>query len=264
MICGNSAKPFLAQLRAGEPSLGVWLNLRGIAATEITAQAGYDWVLLDQEHSPRSIEELGYTLGVLRGFAQHAIVRAPSGDAHTLSQLLDAGVTTLMVPMLETREQAEHFVRSCSFPPAGIRGVSGQTRGGNWGSNPDYVHHARASLCLIAQIESALGCANVREILNTDGIDAVFVGPADLAATMGHPGNPHHPEVQAAIARVVRIATELGVPCGTLAKGHQAGLAAFAQGYSFVGVGTDTAMLREAHAALTSPFLKIKDSEHEH
>ena len=249
-----TANPFTARLRDGVAQTGLWLNLPGSAAAEIAGAAGFEWVLLDQEHAPRSLDRLVSDANAAERHGAHAIVRVSGHDPHELGRMLDLGFRTILVPMVESAAQAALLASAMDFPPRGIRGVSSQTRGGAWGTDPSYLLDARAELCLIAQIESAAGVAEVEGIAATGGVDAIFVGAADLAASLGHLGDPGHPEVQEAIARVIDAVRGLGKPLGTLAKGAEAAKAAFDSGYTFVGVGTDTAILASAHRALRAQF----------
>ena len=248
---------FLARLRAGAPQTGLWQNLPGAAAAEIAAAAGFEWVLLDQEHAPRSLDALvaGQTAARLHG--AHPIVRTAGHDPHEIGRMLDAGFQTVLVPMVETGEQAAALARACDFAPAGVRGVSSQTRAGSWGTDTAYLREARTEICLIAQIESVDGARDAERIFTTPGIDAVFIGAADLAATMGHLGQPGHPDVTRTIADLIALAHHHGMPLGTLVKGAEAGQSSFDAGFRFVGVGTDTAILAHAQRALRAQFPHI-------
>lgn len=248
---------FLSRLRAGDPQTGLWLNLPGAAAAEIAADAGFEWLLIDQEHAPRPQSDLVAAMTAATLHGSHPIVRIGGHDPRELGAALDLGFHTVLVPMVETRAQAEMLSAACEFAPHGTRGVSSQTRAGAWGTDPDYIHTAREQICLIVQIESIEAVRNAEAILTTPGVDAVFIGTADLAATMGHLGDPGHADVRAAVAQVMTLAHALAVPLGTLAKGADGGRAAFSAGYSFVGLGTDTAMLAAAHRTLRSHFSDI-------
>lgn len=237
------ATAFHQTLRAGAPKAGLWVNLADPAALEISLSSGFDWVLHDGEHSPAEPATFLRTLQIARGYPTEVIVRPPHGDPVSIKRLLDIGARSLLIPMVDTLEQAEMVASAMRFPPYGIRGVSSQTRGGDWGRRPDYVATARDELSLIVQIESAEGVRNAADILAVDGVDAAFVGTADLAASMGHPGKPDHPDVAAAVAEVVAHAQRLGVPLGTLTRDLDAARGYVAQGFTFVGVGTDSTLL---------------------
>lgn len=245
---------FLDNLAAGRPQLGLWNNLRGMAATEIAASAGFDWLLLDQEHSPRSLDELAISLSVIEGCGTSAVVRVGSHDPHEIGRVLDLGARTVLVPMVETAEQADRIAAACDFAPRGIRGVSAQTRGGSWGNDAGYLQEARGNICLILQIESLPGLQNASGIMAAGGVDAVFLGTADLAASMGHLGEPKHPEVQAAARHIVELAASLKMPLGTLTKNPADCSTALSSGYAFAAVGTDTAMLAATYRETLSHF----------
>lgn len=235
-----TAVAFHRTLRAGTPKVGLWVNLADPAALEISLSSGFDWILHDGEHSPAEPATFLRTLQIARGYPTDVIVRPAQGDPVTIKRLLDIGVRSLLIPMVDTVEQAELVAAAMQFPPYGVRGVSSQTRGGDWGRRPDYLATARDELSLIVQIESAEGVRHAAEILAVDGVDAAFVGTADLAASMGYPGQPGHPDVVAAVAQVVAIAERLGKPLGTLTRDLAAACRYADQGFAFVGVGTDT------------------------
>jgi 4-hydroxy-2-oxoheptanedioate aldolase len=255
-----TANRFKSALAGGRGGIGLWANLTDPVALEICASSGFDWVLMDAEHSPADTRSL---LSGLQAAAPHPssiLVRPPHGDEVRIKQLLDLGVQSLLIPMVETREHAAQLAAAVQFPPLGVRGVSSQTRAGNWGRNPDYLHGARDEICLILQIESAEGLAHVEEILAVPGIDALFVGTADLAASMGHLGKPGHPEVLEAVDRIVKAAAAAAVPLGTLTRSAEAARGYFEQGFSFVGVGTDTAILASALTTLARSFDPVATS----
>lgn len=233
-------------LRAGTPKVGLWVNLADPAALEISLSSGFDWVLHDGEHSPADPATFLRTLQIARGYDSDVIIRPPQGDPVTIKRLLDIGARTLLVPMVDTAEHAALLASSMAFPPYGIRGVSSQTRGGDWGRRPDYVATARDELTLIVQIESVEGVHNAAGILGVDGVDAAFLGTADLAASLGYPGQPGHPDVTAAVADVVAIAADLGVPLGTLTRDVPAACRYAEQGFAFIGVGTDSNLFATA------------------
>ncbi|MGW0432150.1 HpcH/HpaI aldolase family protein [Micromonospora sp. NPDC003197] len=245
---------FVAALAGGAPQIGLWLNLSDPTAVEIAASSGFDWVLVDNEHAPRALDVTARCLNILDAYGTAAIVRAGGHERETIGQLLDIGAQTLLVPMVDTADQARQVAAACEFPPRGTRGVSSQTRAGSWGRDPGFLTQARDHIRLIVQIESARAVDNVDEILAVEGIDAAFVGPADLAASMGHLGNVGHPDVRAAVRRVTEAAKAHGIPLGTLTRNPDDARDYLAQGYAFVGVGTDTALLARALHALRDEF----------
>lgn len=230
----------------GTPKVGLWVNLADPAALEISLSSGFDWILHDGEHSPADPATFRRTLQIARGYPTDVIIRPAAGDPVTIKQLLDVGARSLLVPMVDSAEQAELLASAMQFPPYGIRGVSSQTRGGDWGRRPDYLATARDELSLIVQIESAEAVRNAADILAVDGVDAAFVGTADLAASLGHPGRPSHPEVADAVADVVALAQRTGTPLGTLTRDLTAARRYAEQGFAFIGVGTDSNLFATA------------------
>lgn len=241
---------FLAALTSGTPQIGLWLNLSDPVAVEIAASSGFDWVLVDTEHAPWSLDAALRALTIVAGYPTAAMVRVGDHDPHRIGRLLDIGSQSLLVPMVNTAAQARAIVDACEFPPRGKRGVASQTRAGSWGRDPEYLAKAGEQQCLVIQIESAQAVENIDEILAVEGIDAIFVGPADLAASLGHLGNPDHPTVQEAIRRVERAAQTRGMPLGTLTRDLDAARQYLARGYTFIAVGTDTAVLAQGLRSL--------------
>lgn len=243
---------FLAALSEDVPQIGLWVNFSDPAAVEIAASSGFDWLLIDNEHGPRALDTTVTNILSAQVHQTPAIVRARSPQ--DIGPLLDAGCQSLLIPMVETPEQAQTLTRACEFPPHGTRGVSSQTRAGSWGNDRAYLAQARTEICLIVQIESAAGVENVEAILDVEGIDAVFVGPADLAATLGHLGDPGHPEVREAVQQVSHAAQARGKPLGTLTRDADSAKDYLERGFAFVGVGTDTAVFSQSLRDLRGNF----------
>ncbi len=242
-----SVTSFKEQLRQGRPLVGLWQALANAYSAEICARQGFDWLLLDGEHSPNSIETLLGQAQAIAAFPVECIVRVAFGEPVVIKQYLDLGLHTLLVPMVETAEQAADLVRACRYPPHGIRGVSSATsRGANFGQDADYLHNASEKITLIAQIESRKGLENVAEIAAVEGVDALFIGPSDLAASLGHLGNPLHPEVTAAINTAYAAIAAAGKPAGIFALSPDHARASFAQGFAFASVGTDIGLMIKA------------------
>ena len=242
--------PFKAALRRSEPLYGIWAGFATPYAAEIMATTGYDWMLVDGEHAPNTVPTLLGQLQAVAPYATHPVVRAVHGDAVLIKQLLDAGVQTLMVPMVETAEQARALVQAMRYPPHGIRGVGGGlTRATRWDAVPDYIRTAHEQLCLIVQIESRLGVENAAEIAAVDGVDAVFIGPADLSTGMGHAGDASQPEVQDCIRRTIETALAHGKACGILAPREEDARRYTDWGCRFVAVAIDISLMRQAAVA---------------
>ncbi|QXH33483.1 4-hydroxy-2-oxoheptanedioate aldolase [Pseudomonas muyukensis] len=249
---------FKQRLRGGQAQIGLWLGLADPYCAELAASVGFDWLLLDGEHAPNDLRSL---LGQLQGVAPYpgqAVVRPVIGDIALIKQLLDIGAQTLLVPMVESAEQARQLVRATRYPPAGIRGVgSALARASRWNSIPDYLDRADDQVCLLVQIENREGLANLDAICAVDGVDGVFIGPADLSAAMGHRGNPGHPEVQAAIEQAILRIGQAGKAAGILSADEQLARRYIQLGAAFVAVGVDTTVLMRGLQGLLGTF---KDS----
>lgn len=235
---------FLNKLQSGEPQLGLWQALATPYTAEICARAGYDWLLFDGEHAPNTAQTLLAQLQAVAPFPVEPIARVPVAEPIWLKQYLDIGFKTILAPMIDTAEQASAVVSAMRFPPVGIRGVASATsRASGFGAEPDFLHKTAGSLTLIVQIESAQALENVEAIAAVDGVDALFIGPADLAASLGHLGNPRHPEVQDAIAKALACIKAAGKPAGIFALSPEDASAKIDDGFSFVSIGTDIGLL---------------------
>lgn len=246
---------FKVALARREPQVGLWLSLANPYTAELCATAGFDWLLIDGEHSPNDVRSILSQLQAVAPYRSHPIVRAVTGDAALIKQLLDIGAQTLLVPMVDTAEQARQLVAATRYPPEGIRGDGAAiARVSRWGLFPDYVERANGEVCLLVQAETKKAIENLDEICAVDGVDGVFVGPADLAASLGHRNNPGHPDVQAAIDDALRRIVASGKAAGTLSS--DAGLAQryFDMGCTFVAAGLDARLLAQATRSLRAQF----------
>lgn len=243
----DSGNPFKQALREGQQRIGLWLSMADAYSAEICATAGFDWLLVDGEHAPNDLRTTLANLQAIASWPSHPVVRAVQGDAATLKQLLDIGAQTLLVPMVDTPEQAAAAVAATRYPPVGIRGVGAAiARASRWNAIPDYVHQANENICLLVQAESVTALNNLDAICAVDGIDGVFIGPADLAASMGHLGNPGDPEVQAAIDQAITTIVASGKAAGTLTGDPVQARHYLALGAQFVAVGIDVSLLVQA------------------
>lgn len=237
---------FKAALRSGDRQVGFWLSTASDCITEIAGGAGFDWLMVDAEHAPNDLVDLLGHLRILEASSSSAVVRPPANDPVIIKRLLDCGAQTLMLPMINSKSEAEDAVAAIRYPPQGIRGVSMGHRANRYGRLPNYHRDAAAEICLIAQIETTDANAALEAIADVDGIDAVFVGPGDLSADMGHLGAPGHEEVKSAIATLARRANHAGIPIGTLVTSAQAAREAFDLGMTFVAASTDIGIVRAA------------------
>lgn len=255
---------FRDALRAMQPQIGLWLGLADSYCAELLAGVGYDWLLIDGEHAPNDVRS---TLGQLQAVASastalppgqapsHAVARVPigTGDVGTtlIKQYLDIGVQTLLVPMVDTPEQAAQVVAAAKYPPDGVRGMgSALARSSRWQAYPNYVKEANAQVCVLLQAETAQAMRNLDAIAATPGVDGVFIGPADLSASMGHTGNPSHPDVQAAIEDGIARILRAGKAPGILATNEAQARKWLDAGALFVAVGIDTMLLKSSATEL--------------
>jgi len=248
---------FKLALQNKQPLIGLWLSLADAYSTELCAGAGFDWLLLDGEHAPNDVRSLLAQLQAIAPYPSHPIARVPMGHGHLgetlIKQYLDIGAQTLLVPMVDTPEQAATLVRATRYPPQGIRGMAG-ARASGWGRNPAYVHEANAQICLLVQAETQTALTNLDAIAATEGVDGVFIGPADLSASLGHVGNPGHPQVQAAIEDAIRRITRAGKAAGILSPDEAVARRYLELGATFVAVGLDTNLLVRHTSALAARF----------
>jgi 4-hydroxy-2-oxoheptanedioate aldolase len=252
MPAHNSFKTALA---ARQPQIGLWLSMADPYMAEVSATAGFDWLLVDGEHAPNDLRS---TLAALQAVAPHAaqpVVRAVHGDTALIKQLLDIGAKNLLVPMVDTAEQARALVSATRYPPLGIRGVgSAVGRASQWSARSDYLDVADEEVCLLVQAETVTALSNLEEICGVDGIDGVFIGPADLAASMGHRGRPGHPEVQAAIEAAMQTIVASGKAAGTLTSDQKLARRYLQLGCTFVAVGVDVLLYAGAARKLAADF----------
>lgn len=225
-------------------AIGLWQALATPYTAEICAAAGYDWLMFDAEHSPNTLQTLLGQLQAVAAYPIEPVVRPPVGDPVIVKQYLDVGFRTLLVPMVDTADQARYIVAATRFPPAGIRGIASATsRASGFGGNANYLAETHKDLCVVAQIESRTALDQIEAIAAVEGVDALFVGPGDLAGSLGHLGNPGHPDVRAAIENAISRIKATGKPAGIFARDADQAKAYIAAGVSFVSVGSDVALL---------------------
>ena len=244
---------FKQAMKNQQAQIGLWVSMANSFSTEICAGAGFDWLLIDSEHAPNDLPSVMAQLQTIAGYDSQPVCRIPVGDTALIKQYLDLGVQTLLVPMVDTPEQARALVQACRYPPDGIRGMAG-ARASRWGRLTRYPLEANAQICLLVQAETRLALQNLDAILATDGVDGVFIGPADLSASMGHVGNPGHPEVQAAIEDAIARIRRAGKAPGILTGDNALARHYLALGALFVAVGLDTQLLVRGMSALLAQF----------
>lgn len=241
-------------LAAGKLQIGLWSSLCSNLAAEILAGAGYDWILLDTEHSPNEIPGLFAQLQGLAGGTATPIVRPAWNDPVLAKRCLDIGAQTLLFPYVQNAAEAARAVASVLYPPQGIRGVAVASRASKFGRTPGYLTKANAEQCVLVQVETGEAMKELEAIAKTPGVDGVFIGPSDLAASMGHLGNPQHPDVQAAIHDAVKRLKVVGKPAGILTGNEEEARKYIEWGYLFVAVGADVGLLVKAADALAKKF----------
>lgn len=246
---------FKAALQAGQRQIGLWVGLADANAAEALAGCGYDWLLLDGEHAPNDVRTVLEQLRAVAPYPVQPVVRPVQGEVALVKQYLDVGAQTLLVPMIDTPEQATQMVRAMRYPPHGIRGVGAAlARASRWNQITDYLQHADGEMCLLVQAETPRALENLAAIAATDGVDGVFFGPSDLSASMGHRGQPSHPEVQRAILDGIATVRAAGKAAGILATDQALAQRYLDAGALFVAVGLDTALLVRAATELASHF----------
>lgn len=240
------------------PLIGLWACAGSAITAEIVAGSGCDWVLIDAEHSPNGLESLLAQLHAVSAYPAAPVVRPPFGDTVIIKQVLDLGAQNLLIPMVDTAEQATEIVRAVRYPQGGVRGVgSSLARSSRWNRVDGYLARANDTISLIVQIESATAVANVDAIAAVDGVDALFVGPADLAASMGYLGQQNHPKVIEAVLHTIAAGRAAGKPVGVNAFVPADAEHFIAAGASFVAVGADVAILARQTEALVDHFIQV-------
>ena len=248
---------FKRRLLAGERLIGCWCSLANPITTEVLGVAGFDWILLDGEHSPNDVISFIPQLMALKDSVSAPVVRPSWNNPVELKRLLDGGFYNFLIPFIESAEEAKRAVAATRYPPQGFRGVSVSQRSNKFGSVKDYFTGINDQLCVMVQIESRKGVEAVAEIAKVDGIDGIFVGPSDLAAGFGHLGNASHPEVQAAMAQIVAAAKAAGKPIGILAPVEADARRYMEQGITFVAVGSDLGVFRSGTQALRDKYMSV-------
>lgn len=245
---------FKRALREGRQQIGLWCSLPGSYAAEAVAGSGYDWLLFDTEHSPGDPLTVLAQLQAVAPYDVSAVVRPASNDTVLIKRFLDLGAQTLLIPYVQNADEARAAVAAMRYAPDGVRGVSGLTRATRFGRVAGYARKAAEELCLLVQVETGEALERLEEIASVEGVDGVFIGPADLAASLGHVGEPGHPEVVAAVEDAIRRIRIIGKPAGILTPDM-----AFAQrcieiGTLFTAVAIDVSILARGTEAMARQF----------
>lgn len=245
---------FRRDLRAGKSLIGCWASLGSNITTEVLGYAGFDWLLIDGEHAPNDYQSFIAQLQALKDSPSAPFVRPQWQDPVVIKRLLDIGFYNFLIPFIESAEQAKRAVAATRYPPDGFRGVGTAHRSNRYGFNADYFKHINDNICVTVQIESQAGVEAAADIAAVDGVDALFIGPSDLSAGYGAMLQPNLPVVQAAIRKILEGAQKHGKACGILAPVETDARKYLEMGMTFVAVGGDTGLLRNAAVALAQRF----------
>jgi 4-hydroxy-2-oxoheptanedioate aldolase len=245
---------FKHAIAKGELQIGLWCSLCSTIAAEIVSDSGFDWLLFDTEHSPNEVPNILAQLQAAQLGACSAIVRPAWNDMVLIKRYLDIGAQTLLLPFVQTADEARRAVEFTRYPPKGVRGITGSGRASRYGRVKDYLKNAGSEICVLVQVETREALARIEEIASVEGVDGVFIGPNDLAASFGQIGNWGHPEVQAALEDAVRRLKKIGKPAGILTPNEEEAKKFIGWGYTFVAVGADVGLLAKNADALARRF----------
>jgi 4-hydroxy-2-oxoheptanedioate aldolase len=248
--------PFKRALAAQHAQIGLWSSLSSNYSVEVIAGAGFDWILLDMEHSPNDLESLLAQLQAAAPYPAHPVVRVPWNDMVAMKRVLDVGAQSLLVPYVSTAAEARAAVAHTRYPPQGVRGVAGTTRASRFGRIKDYARRAHEEICLLVQVETQAALDNIEAICAVEGIDGVFVGPADLHASMGYVGEIANPKVKPIIEDALRRIRKAGKAPGILTPSEDDARRWLDCGALFVAVGADVGILARGAEALAAKFKK--------
>lgn len=245
---------FKHAIAAGSRQIGLWSSLSSTTAAEIVSDSGFDWILFDMEHAPNDIPEIVGQMQAAQAGTATPIVRPAWNDTVLIKRVLDAGAQTILVPFVQTPEEAEQAVAAAKYPPVGVRGAAGTARASRYGRIKGYLNNANDEICVLVQIETGEALAHIDAIAAVDGVDGVFIGPNDLSASMGHVGNMGAPEVQDAIQHAAARLKAAGKPGGILTSNEDEAKRYIDWGYTFVAVGSDAGLLVKSADALAGRF----------
>lgn len=246
---------FKRALAAGKPQIGLWSSLCSNYTVEVIAGAGYDWILLDMEHSPNDLESLLAQLQAAAPYPTSPVVRVPWNDMVTIKRVLDVGAQSLLIPYVSTVAEAKNAVAATRYPPEGVRGVAGTTRATRFGRVQGYAKKAHEEICVLVQVETREGLDNIEAICAVEGVDGVFIGPADLHASLGHTGETANPAVVPVMEEAMRRIRKAGRAPGYLSAVEADAKRMLAAGALFVAVGADVGILARGAEALRTRFL---------
>jgi len=246
--------PFKRALKAGKAQIGLWSSLSSNYSVEVIAGAGFDWILLDCEHSPNDLESVLTQLQAAAPYPTHPVVRVPWNDMVTIKRVLDVGAQSLLIPYVSTAEEAKAAVAHTRYPTAGVRGVAGTTRATRFGRIKDYAKRAHEEICVLVQVETQAAVDNIESICAVDGVDGVFIGPADLHASLGYTGEIANPKVKPMIDDAIKRIRKAGKAPGILTPNEADAKHWLGCGGLFVAVGADVGILARGAEALAAKF----------
>ena len=247
-------------IRAGKKTAGAWAQLCSPISAEILARGAFDWILIDMEHGPGDVLMLVTQCQGIAAAGTGAVpfVRVPWNDQVWIKRILDAGAYGLMIPYVNTKEEAIRAVQACKYPPQGVRGIAGSPRAAGYGRDiHNYLKRANDEIFVMLQVETPQAIDNLEEIGKVPGVDALFIGPMDLSTSMGYFGNPAHPEVQAAIAKVEAKAKEMGMPLGTISGSWEQAKALYDRGYQLITLTSDSVVISKVAAETMAKFREV-------
>ena len=248
----NAHNTLKAALAVGRRQIGLWSSLGSNVVAEVLAYAGYDWIVVDTEHAPNDPSDVLAQLQGLAAGTAEPVVRVAWNDKVLIKRLLDVGARSLLVPFVQSAEEARAAVAATRYPPRGIRGVSVAHRANRFGRVPGYLQSADKQICVLVQLETRAALAAIEQIASVEGIDGLFIGPSDLAADLGHLGNAAHPDVQAAIADACARIRAAGKPAGILAPVEADAKRYFEMGFTYVAIGSDVGILASGSSNLVA------------
>jgi 2-keto-3-deoxy-L-rhamnonate aldolase RhmA len=253
----------LLKSSGGHAPIGTWILSANPLVAEAIGCAGFDWGVIDMEHAPLDVMGVVHLLQAVAGTKMLPVVRVPWNDAVVVKRVLDAGATTLLFPMIQTAAEAERAVAATRYPPDGQRGMAGMSRASRFGTTPYYLKTANQHVGVIAQLETPAAINRLEAIAQVKGVDALFIGPADLSAAMGHAGEPHHPAVMELMAQAAQRCRALGIAVGTICETPELVAQCRASGFDYVAIGSDLGlMMRSARSAIAA--LRTGGSNHVH
>lgn len=245
---------FKHAIAAGQLQIGLWCSLCSNVAAEVVSHSGFDWLLLDTEHSPNEVSDMLSLLQAAQAGTATCIVRPAWNDPVLIKRFLDIGAQTLLLPFVQNAEEAQLAVKATRYPPEGIRGITGSGRASRYGRVRDYLKNASQEICVLVQVETRSALDQIETIASVDGVDGVFIGPNDLAASFGHIGNWQHPDVQQALQDAARRLRKVDKPAGILTPNEDEAKRFIEWGYTFVAVGADLGLLARGADTLAKRF----------